>query len=72
MGTRGLVVPPGDPVALARAIDRLLADEPLRERLGAAARTAVAPYTYDAMADAFGRALATAIRPSPTGPPNSR
>ena len=32
----------------------------LRERLGAAARRAVQPYTYEAMADAFDRALATA------------
>jgi glycosyltransferase involved in cell wall biosynthesis len=71
-GDTGLVVRPGDPVALAHAIDRLLADPALRERLGAAARRAVAPYTYEAMAGAFDLALATAIRPSPTGPPNAR
>jgi glycosyltransferase involved in cell wall biosynthesis len=68
----GLVVAPDDPVALAEAIAALLGDEALRGRLGAAAREAVAPYTYDAMADAFGAALAiataTAISPSPTGP----
>jgi glycosyltransferase involved in cell wall biosynthesis len=67
-GDTGLVVAPGDPGALARGIDRLLSDAPLRERLGAAGREAAAPYTYDAMADAFARALATAISPSPTGP----
>jgi glycosyltransferase involved in cell wall biosynthesis len=67
-GDTGLVVGPGDAGALARAIDRLLADPALSERLGARARDAVAPYTYEAMADAFARALATAIRPSPTGP----
>lgn len=59
-GETGLVVAPGDPDALAAAIDRLLGDETLRARLGAAARAAVAPYTYDAMADAFDRALAVA------------
>jgi glycosyltransferase involved in cell wall biosynthesis len=66
----GVVVRPGDAAALAAAIESLLADAPLRARLGAAARDAVAPYTYDAMADAFGLALerATAINPSPTGP----
>ena len=64
----GLIVPPGDPQALAGAIDRLLCDAPLRARLGAAGLRAVAPYTYDAMLDAFDRALATAISPSPTGP----
>ncbi len=59
-GQDGLVVPAGDPAALARAIDRLLRDAPLRARLGAAARVAVAPYTYDAMVDGFERALAVA------------
>lgn len=33
----GLVVPPGDPAALAQAINRLLADTELRQRLGKAA-----------------------------------
>jgi len=34
----GLLVPPGDAAALRAAIERLLADAPLRARLGAAAR----------------------------------
>ncbi|MGL6291518.1 MAG: glycosyltransferase [Silanimonas sp.] len=38
----GLVVPPGDAPALADALQRLLADESLRHRLGLAARAAVA------------------------------
>ncbi|MBV9818021.1 MAG: glycosyltransferase family 4 protein [Solirubrobacterales bacterium] len=58
-GVTGRVVAPGDPAALARAIDELLADPARCERLGAAARAAVAPYTYEAMADAVGRALAS-------------
>lgn len=36
----GLVVPPRDPAALRSALERLLADESLRERLGVAAREA--------------------------------
>jgi glycosyltransferase involved in cell wall biosynthesis len=64
----GLVVPAGDPSALQKAILRLLTDTELRVRLGVAAKHAVAAYTYDAMVEAFDRALATAIRPSPTGP----
>jgi glycosyltransferase involved in cell wall biosynthesis len=56
-GETGLVIAPGDPSALAGAIDRVLADDALRERLGAAAHIAVQPYTYEAMADAFDRAL---------------
>jgi len=34
----GLLVPPGEPAALVDAVDRLLADRPLRERLGQAGR----------------------------------
>jgi glycosyltransferase involved in cell wall biosynthesis len=37
----GLLVPPGDPSALAAAILRALSDEPLRARIGAAGRTRV-------------------------------
>ncbi len=66
-GETGLVVPAGDAAALAAAIERLLTDDELRARLGAAGRAAVAPYNYEAMASAFDRALATAIGPSPTG-----
>ena len=56
----GLVIAPNDPSALTRALYLLLTDRALRERLGAAARTAVQPYTYDAMADAFDEALLAA------------
>jgi len=59
-GETGLVIAPGDPTGLAAAIDRLLADPGLRERLGAAGRIAVSAYTYEAMAAAFARALALA------------
>jgi glycosyltransferase involved in cell wall biosynthesis len=37
----GLLVPPGDEQELAMAIGKLLDDQPLRERLGAAARQTV-------------------------------
>jgi glycosyltransferase involved in cell wall biosynthesis len=56
----GLVVPPGDPAALAAALRRLHDDAPLRARLGAAGRAAVAPYTQDAWATGMQRALAAA------------
>jgi len=54
------VVSAGDAAALGRAIARLLGDEHLRLRLGEAAREAAGAYTYDAMAEAFGAALAVA------------
>jgi glycosyltransferase involved in cell wall biosynthesis len=61
-GVTGLVVRAGDPGALAAAIERLLGDSVLRRTLGEAAREAVQPYTYEAMAAAFDRALAIALR----------
>jgi glycosyltransferase involved in cell wall biosynthesis len=59
-GETGLVVAPGDAAALAAAVDRLLGDPALRRRLGDAARDAVAPYTYEAMAAGIARALRAA------------
>ncbi|HXZ57684.1 MAG TPA: glycosyltransferase family 4 protein [Gaiellaceae bacterium] len=47
----GVLVPPGDPAALAEAVTSLLADEPRRERLGAAARKlAQERYAWDDIA----------------------
>lgn len=40
-GLSGLIVPPNDPAAAARALERLLADGTLRNRLGQAARERV-------------------------------
>ena len=58
-GRNGLVVPAGDPAALARALRRLHDEPELRARLGAAARIDVRPYTADAWAAGVSRALAT-------------
>ena len=41
----GLLVPPADPTALAAALERVLADRELAERMGAAARRATATGT---------------------------
>jgi glycosyltransferase involved in cell wall biosynthesis len=59
-GETGWVVAPGDAAALGAGLVRLLGDADVRARLGAAGRAAVAPYTPEAMADAFSRALAIA------------
>jgi glycosyltransferase involved in cell wall biosynthesis len=53
----GLIVPAGDPGALAGALRRLHDDADLRARLGANARRDVAPYTFDAWAGGFAAAL---------------
>jgi glycosyltransferase involved in cell wall biosynthesis len=53
----GLVVPAGDSSALASALGLALGDADLREQLGAAARRAVADYTYERAAEAFATAL---------------
>ena len=51
-GVTGLVVPPNDPAALAAAARRLLADEPLRRRMGEAGRRrAQSEFSIDAMLD---------------------
>ncbi|MDQ3676921.1 MAG: glycosyltransferase family 4 protein, partial [Actinomycetota bacterium] len=55
----GLVVPAGDPTALAAALARLRDDVELRARLGDNARRDVAAYTYDAWAAGFAGALAS-------------
>jgi glycosyltransferase involved in cell wall biosynthesis len=68
-GDTGLVVAPGDARALAAAIERLLADEALRSRLGSRARQAVAAYTYDAMVAAFDSAISVARARSRGGAP---
>lgn len=49
-GESGFVVPPNDPAALASALNRLLDDEALRQRLGAGARArAEALFSKEAM-----------------------
>ncbi len=56
-GRNGLVVPAGDPEALATRIRVLAMNPELRERLGTAARADVTPYSDQAWADGMRRAL---------------
>ena len=50
-GVNGLLVAPGDPEVLARAIDRLLADSDLARRLGEAARERARDYDWGVLAE---------------------
>jgi glycosyltransferase involved in cell wall biosynthesis len=53
-GRTGLLVPPGEPAALAAALRRLIDDRPLAARLGAAARSHVRHHcSFDRMVAAF-------------------
>ena len=56
-GATGLVVPAGDPAALAGALTRLAADPALRAGLAERGAHAVAAYTQQAWADGFAQAL---------------
>jgi glycosyltransferase involved in cell wall biosynthesis len=56
-GFTGLVVPAGDVMGLAFALDRLAGDENARRRMGSNARDAVASYTFEAAAAAFEQAI---------------
>ncbi len=48
-GVDGLLVPPGDPQALAGAVRRVLTEPGLAERLGAAARARSADFSWEAL-----------------------
>jgi colanic acid biosynthesis glycosyl transferase WcaI len=60
---RGLVVPPGDSRELAKAIWTLAYDQPLRERMGAAAREyAVSHFDMEQILDRFQTELGRLVR----------
>lgn len=50
-GENGLLVPPGDEAAIRRALQSLLADEGMRERLAKAARSTVEPFAIESYMD---------------------
>lgn len=67
-GLTGLIVPPGDAVALSRAIVKLALDPGLQNRLGeAAAGRATKRFGLDAMADKTVAVYEEARRPRPLG-----
>ena len=67
-GRTGVVVEPGSSDSLARALERLLADRPLRERLGRAAREHILRgYSLQAVVDRYEALFARVIERSRSG-----
>lgn len=59
----GVLVPPADPAALARAVESVLADEERRRQLGAAARElAVEHYSWDAIGQRLAQVYELVLR----------
>lgn len=58
---RGVLVPPGDPPALADAIGGLLEDDGAREAMGRAGRTFAGENTWERRVDDYERALVEAV-----------
>lgn len=58
-GHNGVVVPAGEPIALAAALRRLAGDADMRARMGAAGKQDVAAYNFEAWAGGFSAALAS-------------
>ena len=71
-GETGLVVPAGDPAALAAAIDALAADPGRRAALGAAGAQAARGYDFEACAAGVSSALASVGRALKAAAPGVR
>jgi glycosyltransferase involved in cell wall biosynthesis len=71
-GTTGLRIPPGDPAALAAALDRMLDDPELRQRMGAAGRVQAHQYESRVVAPRVLEVLQDAIRDRVSGSRSSR
>lgn len=61
-GTEGLLVPPGNPSAIAGALRTVLADDALRERLGEAGRRRAGRYRWETVTAQVEAAYAEALR----------
>jgi glycosyltransferase involved in cell wall biosynthesis len=71
-GESALLVPPGDPAALAAALRRVLVDPALAARLGAAGRERARDFAWPALADRVLEVYRAATRPTAHGAPAHR
>jgi glycosyltransferase involved in cell wall biosynthesis len=67
-GTSGLLVPSGDPDALAEAVGRILADPGLAATLGCGGAERSRAFTEERMAEEFAELLTTVVAESPRPP----
>ena len=67
VGDTGILVPMGDPQALAKALDDLITDDSLRTRLGSSARARAQAFTTERAFAAYERALSEVLAGSSTG-----
>lgn len=65
-GRSGLLIAPGDPTALARALNELAADRPRVRRMGAAGQQIAAKHSWDSCAKATLRVLRQAVATAAT------
>lgn len=63
-GQSGLLVPPGNPAALARAALALLADAPLRQRLSLKAQQSLKAFSWDSLAHTVEHVYCQVTHPS--------
>jgi glycosyltransferase involved in cell wall biosynthesis len=64
-GRNGLLVPAGNESLLTHALDTLLADEALRQRIGAAARQVIEEFSNDRVTTMWERLMTETARPTP-------
>lgn len=64
-GSAGLIVPPEDPTALARAIQTVVTDEPQRRAFGRAAQRRASTFSEDAMIARYHAYYRSLLRSSP-------
>ena len=57
-----LIVPPREPITLARAVERIISDQSLRRRLSSRGLETCVDFTWDRIADRFEEALRRLIR----------
>jgi glycosyltransferase involved in cell wall biosynthesis/GT2 family glycosyltransferase len=70
-GENGFVIPEQDPKLLAHALQRILDDEPMRQRMSARASSDIEAWTYERMTGVFAEAIRYAMKVNPVTAPDA-